>query len=230
MFLWGYGAKRCFRARHGAARRGIRSEARRGGRGWRLSRLEAEGRLLCHLSLRCLVLCVLLRLCLGLLRSLQCIVLRRDALLLLLMSETLLFQELLLAGDLLLSLARGDSQARFSRGALGSNAVLPVLLHVSRLSGLLGAFALVSSVRLSGLLEGCLLQGGFRGRRLFSLSGSHCVVTGTLLRLSEALRQSAGVWRRGTPCNSGCCVGLDMLLCREAALLRQPLLWGACRS
>jgi hypothetical protein len=182
------------------------------------------------MGLCCLMLCALLRGGLSLMCSLQCHVLSGDALQVLFVGKALLFQELLLASDLLLSLARGDRQAGFSRGALGSNAVLPVLLHVSRMSGLLGAFTLVSSVRLPGLLKGCLLQGGFRGLRLFSLSGSRCVVTGTLLRLSEALRQGAGVWRRGTPCNSGCCIGLYMLLCREAALLRQPLLWGACRS
>ena len=159
----------------------------RGRRGLRQSRLEAEELLLCDLGLRCLVVCALLRVCLGLLCSLQCQVLGRDALLLLLVSETLLFQELLLAGDLLLSLARGDSQARFSRGTLGSNAVLPVPLHVSRLGGLLGTFALVAGVGLSGLLEGSLFQGGFGCRRPFGLGGTRCVVTSALLSLPEAL-------------------------------------------
>ncbi len=196
----------------------------------RLSRLEAEELVLCNLSLRCLVLCALLRLCLGLLRSLQCQVLRRDALVLLLMGETLLFQELLLAGDLLLSLARGDSQARFSRGTLGSNAVLQAHLHVSRLGGLFGAFALMALVGLSGLLEGSLSQGGFGRCRLFGLGCTRCVVARALLSLPKALGQVAGLRSRGTVSCTSSGLSARVLLSREEALLRQPLLRRASRS
>ncbi len=160
-------------------------------RGLRLTRLKSRKLLLCYLRLRCLKLRMLLGLQLGILRALECLPLRRYALLLLLVGQPLLFQELLLAGDLLLSLARGDSQARFSRGTLGGNTLLHAQLHLGRLGGPHSTFALVPLVGLSGLLDSSLPQRSFGRCSLFSLGSPCCVVACTLLSLPETFGQVA---------------------------------------